>query len=824
MFDRRPTRPVRPQRRGKRNEEGFKPPTPYYNSPPPELERLYEGGNIYISPDKPVDPRDCDRWPNSPWCGGNPLDMRGFGFDFEIYGDECHYCMRIWPTFGFIRMASFDACWVNPSCVIPEYDEGYNDEDLLDERDFPKPCFPKPPGIFDDSQIAVFMNYNMRSVRLDPRYDPVIITIDSQIARILPDSPLSALVSAKAFDSRTGAISNEFVIGFFPNNPPYRYYSGRILVTWPGGAGHVDITEPIMGTDGRAKHPSSSASIWVGRWRACYELAKLYSGSRSTPPNTNPNWGLIGGGSQQSWAYSVAAMYDDKGNDLYGGAVPCPVPEPKKPKKRRPPPKPPKPPKDCDCMSCCDALTDMMRRMMIQQRQQQNQPPDLSPILKILNEIANTIETKKYPLSIQSFGEDGELLVDKDGNPQQTQVLGLTSLVEELNNQRALKLLKQIANIIEVESYPLSIESFGEDGEPLVDKDGKPQQTQIVGLTSLVKESSNQKAFKLLGKIANAIEVENYPIKYQTVDENDTPIEIEIPGLTTLTKGIADLLGFKADFPIKVPASLILSGDKKEDEEAEKKLIKINTLPGYIHWFVREFDGIMGQWVIPIEVADTDMNTAGQQKSTIKIPNLAEAIGEIYGLAWKSYYNSEITLNSSTRSLIETGGTKQQLTKINAWVEAISDYLNFEVAEEKIKMGLLFTAGKTDFAEILKESEIDVPIHRFKGKKDFTLALNDLLHAAAVIRAVFWKKLDSKEDLKEQIISHVKSLINPVDDNDKEKQGDKDKTDFDVFLEEVEQGFINEPGVTDTVNPYGEPWDRRPKVRKIGEKKQDDNS
>jgi hypothetical protein len=49
-------------------------------------------------------------------------------------------------------------------------------------------------------------------------------------------------------------------------------------------------------------------------------------------------------------------------------------------------------------------------------------------------------------------------------------------------------------------------------------------------------------------------------------------------------------------------------------------------------------------------------------------------------------------------------------------------------------------------------------------------------------------------------------------------QGDGEgRDDFDVWAERVERGFIEEPGVTDPTNPYGRDYERRPRIRKIGE-------
>ena len=42
-----------------------------------------------------------------------------------------------------------------------------------------------------------------------------------------------------------------------------------------------------------------------------------------------------------------------------------------------------------------------------------------------------------------------------------------------------------------------------------------------------------------------------------------------------------------------------------------------------------------------------------------------------------------------------------------------------------------------------------------------------------------------------------------------------DDKDFEKFLTDVENGFINTPGANNTTEPYGRPYNQRPKIRDL---------
>ena len=202
------------------------------------------------------------------------------------------------------------------------------------------------------------------------------------------------------------------------------------------------------------------------------------------------------------------------------------------------------------------------------------------------------------------------------------------------------------------------------------------------------------------------------------------------------------------DYPASLPASLITKNGKNAGK------ISIPNLTQLIGWYIQRFDEIMGQFEINLDVAKPDKE--GETVS-IKLPNLAEATAEIMTLLFQISINSEILVNLCNRNLIETGQSKQQEFKIYMAINSLIEYFGFGVNETSETMPLTFTPGETSFSKMLKETNISVKGTEYDGKQPFHGALLDLLQAAAIIRAVHWKKLDAGKDVAQQLIDGIKA-------------------------------------------------------------------
>lgn len=111
-------------------------------TPPPS--GLVPAGNsgIYVTPNTPADPRDCDRYPSSPYCGGNPFNNKLIDIkpSFTAQIDACGISVSatLNPTLGFIKLPPVSAAYIDPNCRA-EYERK--------KRHEPPPA---PPGERDD--------------------------------------------------------------------------------------------------------------------------------------------------------------------------------------------------------------------------------------------------------------------------------------------------------------------------------------------------------------------------------------------------------------------------------------------------------------------------------------------------------------------------------------------------------------------------------------------------------------------------------------------------------------------------------------------------
>lgn len=277
-----------------------------------------------------------------------------------------------------------------------------------------------------------------------------------------------------------------------------------------------------------------------------------------------------------------------------------------------------------------------------------------------------------------------------------------------------------------------------------------------------------------------------------------------------LVRLIAKRLG-TSDYPIPVPQSMLA------DRGGGKKTIE--SLSQFLHWFILQFDAIVGQFPLEIEITDTDPTEEGDQKEKIKIPNLAEGIAEILGTGINSHINTQTLINSGIRTLVEAGGAKIHALETRYIVQAIADYLAFDAKEIKTDVGMTFTPGKTQLDELLQESEQKIPMYTYTDDRDFKAEMTELLFAAAITRAVHYRKVsgDPKDELKRRFMDLIKFADNPLEPP---SSGDEDrpkpKTDFDDFMEQVETGFMNTAGIDDPSKPYGRPFEERPRIRELG--------
>lgn len=297
-------------------------------------------------------------------------------------------------------------------------------------------------------------------------------------------------------------------------------------------------------------------------------------------------------------------------------------------------------------------------------------------------------------------------------------------------------------------------------------------------------------------------------------ENSDQTAETKCTSLIDLTSANTAInyyrLGLQ-ELPATLPESLI-----SKDEGFIGNLIPNPnaTIHNYIKlfgWYVERYDELMGQWELAIEVKDTDPSTPGEQPKGIKLPNLAEATAEIFLLAFQAYSNTEILLNLLTRNLIETGTDKQQNFITYKLLQSLTDWVGFKQKDISLEMPLTFSPEKTRYDEIMQESKVKVNCVEFDEKFGLEADFMRFREAAAILQAQYKRKLDPNGDIQAQILKYILDTFRGVN----KVNGDDEN--LEEFFNQVENGFTDIPSVGDPTQPYGRPYEQRPKIRDLSQ-------
>lgn len=286
-----------------------------------------------------------------------------------------------------------------------------------------------------------------------------------------------------------------------------------------------------------------------------------------------------------------------------------------------------------------------------------------------------------------------------------------------------------------------------------------------------------------------------------------------VASIAEATKALAEidsttheLLGAD-EFPASVPNSIISKKGITIDNT------ELTNVPQILEWFFKRVDEIAGEWEAILGSDDINPTKEGDQSIEMRFPNISEAILEMIGLLLECSVNTNTLVNMCTRTLAESGQAKQLGIITEAQLKAIIDYLGFNHEEKAESLSFAFTPGKENLDETLKESKIEIPLIKFKDKIGLRDSILDLSHAAAIIRAVYWRKLDPKGDLKQQIANQLRTQ----DENTKKIHNEEgESNNFDRYCEDVEIGFTNKAGISDPLKPWGKDYENRPRIKKLG--------
>ncbi|MBD2001919.1 MULTISPECIES: hypothetical protein [Cyanophyceae] len=644
---------------------------------------------FYRSPDEPADPRDCNRYPDSPYCGGIPLDFAPISLDPAVVVNSCGQVVgiQINPVVAFVKLPPVQLIRVDPNCdPIPEPPPPPPPPPPTKPTTKPPPP-PAPTPISFECFEGTY-TFENSSNNYASYYLPMIEDIENFIN------------NSNEFDSIT---EHTFVYDPATTLPDTLGRTTRI-VDKVNLIFYDDVPNLFVSVDGffQARDPEEESGFrYVSVHPYGYTIRTNYLSYDGNTPREFPH---IFVDKEYFVSFFIPNFTCDNGEP----PTPLNEPPPPPPPPDRGRPSPPPPPRPC-CMSCCPSSPN----------------PTSDALLRLIYmEVLNT----------------------------KAKVNALTERIETIEEN--------------VGDFPRTIQVF--------DYDETTKGVQPVAL-----------------QVASIAE--------------------SIPVLAARTEKVAKLIGVD-EFPAQIPESLITKDEGWLGNMIPNQPVYENNIASVLGRVIKYVDEIAGQFEIPIEIKDADPTTPGAQPVGLKISNIAEGLGELILLGLQTSINSETLLNMATRNLLETGQIKQMGVKIHGQTEAITSFLGFNTKDDTRQMPLLFTIGKTSMDELLQESYVNVTVPEFDEKLDLKDILADLTQSAAITRAVHWRKINMGDavNMKDQIMSLWRGQKNTAD------KINETADDLDSFINSAEIGFTDTPGITDNINPYGRPYDQRPRIREIG--------
>lgn len=256
----------------------------------------------------------------------------------------------------------------------------------------------------------------------------------------------------------------------------------------------------------------------------------------------------------------------------------------------------------------------------------------------------------------------------------------------------------------------------------------------------LLKEIKEIKKTLGTGKLAKAV---------------DAAVGIGDESVTALLNLLARRLGTDS-YPIEVPESL-LSGT------SEGKIFKAQSNAEYLFWLTKQIDALVGEFPIDIKIEDIDPLKEGNQTKIIKLPNVAEAIAELYGLTMKSSVNQEVELNMLLRLAAEAIATKNAAVVTQDYARANAIFLGYKgnFKPRELQYNFDFAHANLDprskepivLEKLLKTVTGFVQGWQIEDKETVVGFLQKLMFSAGIIKAVFFRGKKQQKELNREMTS-----------------------------------------------------------------------
>lgn len=732
--------------------------------PPKGLEPVGDSG-WYTSPEV-VDPRDCRFYPDSPWCGGNPIDL-SLQVEVEINIDPCGITFTESGS-ALIKTPQFVQTYRLPGACRREYEAPppVVPPPPIPEGLEPPPPTPVPEGFGADEYVAVGIVMDTRGYSREWWGDRYTVF---EYFFTWGTGGISAFPSDYLFD---GAPYFEYGVPLLATSKcEYTYiYNQSANAAWiekngaaPDSGQYLPATFAIDSRQEKAVtigNPTVYHSFKQAVHNPNLVGAELYEG-RFGDILKGPLEARFDSNTYEGTDFSTGGKYQNLYIRINTYRIVFVVRRSVEPS-RRPPSLPPEP-RNCDCMQCCFAPPSSSSP---QQQQQQNDAL-LKQILAECKKMNKALGSDLLPAVFPKRVNRNELASETFNN-----------LVSILRRQTELDIMVAHEVLTDIKT---ANDSLGSEILPL----DFP--------VSLDPGNTNQIS------LSNAVEILNQLHLYLAELANKN-IDLE---------EVKKVLGVD-EFPATLPARLT-SGNAT---------IQIENIPQLLKQQIIYNDETIGEYPIKLKIEDTDPTQSGNQSETLEFANTSEILAEAFGAMMNVNLDTQILVQLATKALIELGVTRKQLHTTQSMVDALCQYVGFASEERTEDVPFTFTVpideekDNMTLEQFCKESTQKVEVLRFKGRHTQMETDAIIRHMHGIVKGVFFRGV--ARDAAD-IAGAIKDIVKKQSETmDKVAVGSTD--DLDNWAEEFEMGFSTYTGGTttrDPAKPYGLPLDQRPRIQII---------
>lgn len=235
-------------------------------------------------------------------------------------------------------------------------------------------------------------------------------------------------------------------------------------------------------------------------------------------------------------------------------------------------------------------------------------------------------------------------------------------------------------------------------------------------------------------------------------------------------------------YPATLPKTLLAYSDGET--------LAIHNTVDFVGWIVQQMDALIGKFPIEITIQDSDPTQEGNQEKKVELPNLSEAIAELYGLAITGSTNSDVAINMLMRLAAEVIGTKNAALVTQDYVKANASYLGYNGNPKKREVDYSFDPEELDTLDkFLKESKGYIVGWEEDDKNSVAEYMKKLMFSAGIIKSVFFRNQSGLDRLKREIEGLA------------EKDTEKDKQAWDKFRQELNDPISKYNKDTDNPQP-----------------------